>query len=71
MQKEKGNKDKQGYIDFTEVMILEKLKIVSMVTINGQRMRQEDMDPEVFKRLVEEKIEFAMGNIGFKRDKTA
>ena len=52
-------------------MILEKLKIVSMVTINGQRMRQEDMDPEVFKRLVEEKIEFAMGNIGFKRDKTA
>lgn len=52
-------------------MCLKKLKIVSMVRINGQLMRQEDVDPEVFEKLLEEKIDFAMKNIGFERDKTA
>ena len=42
-----------------------------MVRINGQLMKQEDVDPELFRKLLEEKIDFAMGNIGFEKDKTA
>lgn len=67
----RSNMDKQQHIRISEVMKMQKIKIVSMVTINGQRMKQEDVDPELFRRLLEEKIDFAMGNIGFKRDKTA
>lgn len=67
----RSNMDKQQHIRINEVMNMQKIKIVSMVTINGQRMKQEDVDPELFRRLLEEKIDFAMGNIGFKRDKTA
>lgn len=48
---------------------MSELKIVSMVRINGQLMKQEDVDPEVFRKLLEEKIDFAMGNIGFARVK--
>ena len=47
---------------------MEKLKIVSMVRINGELKKQEEIDSELFRKLVEEKIDFAMGNIGFKRD---
>lgn len=50
---------------------MSKLKIVSMVRIDGQLKKQEEVDPEIFQRLLEAKIDFAMGNIGFKRDKTA
>lgn len=48
-----------------------KLKIVSMVRINGQEVKQEDLDPEVFHKLLEEKIDFAMKNVGFEKEKTA
>lgn len=48
---------------------MKKLKIVSMVTINGKKMRQEDVDPELFRKLLGEKIDSAMGNIGFVREK--
>lgn len=48
-----------------------KLKIVSMVRINGQEVKQEDLDPEVFHKLLEEKIDFAMKNAGFEKEKTA
>ena len=50
---------------------MKKLEIVSMVRINGQLMKQEDVYPELFRKLLEEKIDFAMGNIGFEKDKTA
>ena len=50
---------------------MSKLKIVSMVRINGDLKKQEEIAPELFRKLVEEKIDFAMGNIGFERDKTA
>ena len=48
-----------------------KLKIVSMVRINGQKVRQEDIPPEEFKAIVEKAIVRAMDNIGFDRIKTA
>lgn len=50
---------------------MSKLKIVSMVRIDGKLKKQEEIDPALFRKLVEEKIDFAMSNIGFKRDKTA
>lgn len=50
---------------------MNKLKIVSMVTINGKKMRQEDVDPELFRKLLEEKFDSVMGNLGFEKDKTA
>ena len=50
---------------------MKKLKIISMVRINGELFRQEDVEPELFRKLLEQKIDFAMGNVGFVRDKGA
>lgn len=67
----KGNLDKQVLIHIREVVQLSKLKIISNVRINGQLMLQEEVEPEMFRKLMEEKIDFAMSNQGFKKDKTA
>ena len=48
-----------------------KLKIVSLVEIDGKRVRQEDIPPEEFKKIVEKVIVQAMSNIGYDRRKTA
>lgn len=48
---------------------MSKLKIVSMVEIDGKRYRQEDIPPEEFEAIVEKVIERAMNNIGFVRVK--
>ena len=48
---------------------MNELKIVSMVCINGEWMRQEEVDKELFQKLLGEKLDFAMGNQGFKRVK--
>ena len=51
---------------------MKKLKIVSMVRINGKWMRQEEVDPVLFKKLLGEKLDYVMGNQGFvRKDKTA
>lgn len=50
---------------------MSKLKIISKVRINGQLVFQEEVEPEMFRKLMEEKIDFAMSNQGFKKDKTA
>lgn len=50
---------------------MSKLNIVSKVRINGKLVLQEDIEPEVFQRLLEEKITKAMSNIGFEKIKTA
>lgn len=47
------------------------LEIVSMVKINGVWHKQEDIPPEEFRRLLEEKIDTVMQNIGFRRKETA
>jgi hypothetical protein len=47
------------------------LKIVSMVRINGERVRQEDIPPEEFRAIVEKVVERAMNNIGFERVNSA
>ena len=50
---------------------MSKLNIVSKVRINGKLVLQEEIEPEVFRRLLEEKITKAMANIGFEKIKTA
>ena len=40
-----------------------------MVCINGKWMRQDEVDKDLFKKLLGEKLDFAMGNQGFKRVK--
>lgn len=52
-------------------MLMKKINIVSKVRINGNLMLQEEIDPEVFRRLLEEKITDTMENVGFQRKKTA
>ena len=43
-----------------------------MVRIDGQWMRQEEVDPILFKKLLGEKLDYVMGNQGFvRKDKTA
>lgn len=46
---------------------MSKINIVSMVCIGGKWMRQEEVDPILFKKLLGEKLDFAMGNQGFVR----
>ena len=48
-----------------------KLKIVCMVKINGQWVRQEDIPKDEFQRIIEKKMDQAMDSIGFDRIKTA
>ena len=51
---------------------MKKLRIVNEVRINGKWIREEDMDPEEFHRLMIAKSDYAMGNQGFvRKDKTA
>lgn len=50
---------------------MQKLKIVSMVKINGTWVNQDDIDTEEFKKMIEIKMDTAMQNIGFERIKTA
>jgi hypothetical protein len=59
------------HISISEVIKMGKLKIVSMVRINGEKVRQEDIPPDEFKALVEKAIVRAMNNIGFERVETA
>ena len=46
---------------------MSELKVVSMVCINGKWMRQEEVDPALFKKLLGEKLDYGMGNAGFVR----
>ena len=46
---------------------MSELKIVSMVCINGEWMRQDEVDKDLFKKLLGEKLDFVMGNQGFVR----
>lgn len=48
---------------------MDKLKIVAMVKINGQWVRQEDVPPEEFRKIVEKTMDRAMDSIGFDRVK--
>ena len=50
---------------------MSKLEIVSKVRINGELYLQDELAPEEFRRLVEQKITEFMEGIGFERDKTA
>lgn len=47
------------------------IKIVNMCCINGQWMRQDEVEPEVFRKLLSEKVDEAMRNAGFIRRNTA
>lgn len=71
VNKLKGNKDNPYIINLREVVSVNKLKIISKVRINGELVSQEDIEPEVFRMLVEEKITTVMEQIGFERIKTA
>lgn len=46
---------------------MKKLKIVCICRINGEYVRREDVPPEQFASLVEQKIDSAMKNLGFVR----
>lgn len=51
---------------------MSKLKLVGMVRIDGQWKRQDEVEPELFRRLHMEQIDYAMSNQGFvRKDKTA
>lgn len=46
-----------------------KLKIVSMIEVNGEWVNQEDLEPEVVRGIVEATIDRAMHAIGGRRIK--
>lgn len=48
-----------------------KIEIVSLVRVNGKICRQEELDPEEFRIMVNQKVNDVMENLGFTRDKTA
>lgn len=50
---------------------MNKLNIISKVRINGELVLQEEIEPELFKKLLEQKITTVMEQIGFERIKTA
>ena len=52
-------------------MAKKKLKIVSLVRVNGKIYRQEELDPDEFRRMVDEKVDEVMRSMGFTRDETA
>lgn len=47
------------------------LEIVSMVKINGEWVRQEEIPPEEFRQLLEKKLDQVMDGLGFDMVKTA
>lgn len=65
------NKYNQQYIEFREVVQVQKIKIVSMVRIHGELIPQENITSEQFKKILEEKIDGAMRDLCFERIKTA
>lgn len=50
---------------------MQKIKIVSMVRINGEKVPQDSIPKEEFKGLLEEKLDSTMREFCFDRDKTA
>ena len=50
---------------------MSKINIISKIIINGNPVLQEDIPPEEFKKILEEKIDEVMDNAGFDRIKTA
>lgn len=50
---------------------MQKIKIVSMVKVDGAVIPQENIAPEQFKKMLEEKIDGAMRDLCFERIKTA
>lgn len=50
---------------------MQKLEIVSMIKVDGTWIRQEDILPEDFRKLLEMKMDESMKSIGFERKKTA
>ena len=50
---------------------MQELQIVSKIRINGQLYMQEEIDPLEFRDLVSKKIDEAMEEHGFTREKTA
>lgn len=50
---------------------MQKLEVVSMVKVNGEWVRQEDLPPEEFRTLLETKLNDTMRSVGFGRIKTA
>lgn len=50
---------------------MQKLEIVSMIKVDGAWIRQEDILPEDFRKLLEMKMDESMKSIGFERKNTA
>ncbi len=50
---------------------MQKIKIVSMVRINGEKVPQESISKEQFQQALEQKLDDAMRNLCFERIKTA
>lgn len=44
-----------------------KIKIVSLVRIGGKVYRQEELDPEEFRRLLAQRMDEAMSGLGYER----
>lgn len=50
---------------------MQKLEIVSMIKVNGEWVRQEEIPKEELCKLLEKKFDQVMNGIGFNRVKTA
>lgn len=50
---------------------MKKLKVTGMVRINGEKVPQESIPPDLFHEIVEEKMDDTMKDLCFKRIKTA
>lgn len=50
---------------------MQKIKIVCMVRINGERVPQDSIPKEEFNGLLEKKLDSTMKDLCFDRDKTA
>lgn len=50
---------------------MQKIKIVSMVRINGEKVPQDSISKEEFNGLLEKKLDSTMKDLCFDRDKTA
>lgn len=50
---------------------MSKLNIISKIRINGELYLQEELDPEEFRKIVDQKVDEVMRNLGFEREETA
>lgn len=51
---------------------MSELKVVSEIRINGKWMSEDEIDPMILQRILNERIDYAMRNQGFiRKDKTA